>query len=55
MLFTVRLDGKGMPLLATVHYGKDYDNGAALAKRLRLPVAYDFRQNDIVGGGQGAP
>ncbi|MBV9955107.1 MAG: anhydro-N-acetylmuramic acid kinase [Pseudolabrys sp.] len=30
-------------------------DGAALARRLRLPVAYDFRQNDITAGGQGAP
>jgi 1,6-anhydro-N-acetylmuramate kinase len=30
-------------------------NGAALAKRLKLPVAYDFRLADIEAGGQGAP
>ena len=30
-------------------------DGAALAKRLRIPVAHDFRQNDIAAGGQGAP
>jgi anhydro-N-acetylmuramic acid kinase len=30
-------------------------DGAALAKRLRLPVAYDFRQADVESGGQGAP
>jgi anhydro-N-acetylmuramic acid kinase len=30
-------------------------DGAALARRLRLPVAYDFRQADIAAGGQGAP
>jgi len=30
-------------------------DGAALAKRLRLPVACDFRQADILAGGQGAP
>jgi anhydro-N-acetylmuramic acid kinase len=30
-------------------------NGAALAMRLRLPVAYDFRQADVASGGQGAP
>jgi len=30
-------------------------DGAALAKRLKLPVAFDFRQADIVAGGQGAP
>ena len=30
-------------------------DGAALAKRLGLPVAYDFRQADVESGGQGAP
>jgi anhydro-N-acetylmuramic acid kinase len=30
-------------------------DGAALARRLKLPVAHDFRQADIVAGGQGAP
>lgn len=30
-------------------------DGAALAKRLRLPVAYDFRAADTAAGGQGAP
>ncbi|MEI7804802.1 MAG: anhydro-N-acetylmuramic acid kinase [Hyphomicrobiales bacterium] len=30
-------------------------DGVALAKRLRLPVAHDFRQADIAAGGQGAP
>ncbi len=30
-------------------------DGAALANRLKLPVAYDFRQADVEGGGQGAP
>ena len=30
-------------------------DGAALAKRLRIPVACDFRQADIMAGGQGAP
>jgi anhydro-N-acetylmuramic acid kinase len=30
-------------------------DGAALAKRLRLPVAYDFRAADVAAGGQGAP
>ena len=30
-------------------------NGAALAKRLGLPVAYDFRAADVAAGGQGAP
>ncbi|MGI8526686.1 MAG: anhydro-N-acetylmuramic acid kinase [Pseudolabrys sp.] len=30
-------------------------DGLALAKRLRLPVAYDFRQADVESGGQGAP
>jgi anhydro-N-acetylmuramic acid kinase len=30
-------------------------DGAALAARLRLPVAYDFRQADVTSGGQGAP
>jgi anhydro-N-acetylmuramic acid kinase len=30
-------------------------NGAALAKRLKLPVAYDFRAADVAAGGQGAP
>jgi anhydro-N-acetylmuramic acid kinase len=30
-------------------------DGAALAKRLRIPVVHDFRQADIQAGGQGAP
>ena len=30
-------------------------DGAALAKRLRLPVAYDFRNADVAASGQGAP
>jgi anhydro-N-acetylmuramic acid kinase len=30
-------------------------DGAALAARLKLPVAYDFRSADIAAGGQGAP
>jgi len=30
-------------------------DGAALARRLKLPVACDFRQADITAGGQGAP
>ena len=30
-------------------------DGAALAKRLGLPVAYDFRAADVAAGGQGAP
>jgi len=30
-------------------------DGMALARRLKLPVAYDFRQADIASGGQGAP
>jgi anhydro-N-acetylmuramic acid kinase len=30
-------------------------DGAALARRLKLPVAYDFRVADIMAGGQGAP
>jgi anhydro-N-acetylmuramic acid kinase len=30
-------------------------DGAALAKRLRLAVAYDFRAADVAAGGQGAP
>jgi anhydro-N-acetylmuramic acid kinase len=30
-------------------------NGAALARRLGLPVAYDFRAADVAAGGQGAP
>jgi anhydro-N-acetylmuramic acid kinase len=30
-------------------------DGAALARRLGLRVAYDFRQADVVAGGQGAP
>jgi anhydro-N-acetylmuramic acid kinase len=30
-------------------------DGAALAQRLRLAVAYDFRAADVAAGGQGAP
>jgi anhydro-N-acetylmuramic acid kinase len=30
-------------------------DGAALARRLRIPVVYDFRQADVMAGGQGAP
>lgn len=30
-------------------------DGAALAKRLHTPVVYDFRQADVMAGGQGAP
>jgi anhydro-N-acetylmuramic acid kinase len=30
-------------------------DGTALAKRLHIPVAYDFRQADVMAGGQGAP
>src|SRR6185312_5487429 len=30
-------------------------SGQALAKRLKLPVAYDFRAADVAIGGQGAP
>lgn len=30
-------------------------DGAALAKRLQLPVVYDFRAADVAAGGQGAP
>lgn len=30
-------------------------DGAALAKRLKLPMAYDFRAADVAAGGQGAP
>ena len=30
-------------------------DGAALADRLRLKVAYDFRAADVSRGGQGAP
>jgi anhydro-N-acetylmuramic acid kinase len=35
----------------TVHLG----DGAALAKRLGMTVAYDFRAADVAEGGQGAP
>jgi anhydro-N-acetylmuramic acid kinase len=30
-------------------------DGAALARRLKLPVAHDFRAADVAAGGQGAP
>jgi anhydro-N-acetylmuramic acid kinase len=30
-------------------------DGPALASRLRIPVVYDFRANDVAAGGQGAP
>jgi anhydro-N-acetylmuramic acid kinase len=30
-------------------------DGAVLARRLKIPVAYDFRSADIAAGGQGAP
>jgi anhydro-N-acetylmuramic acid kinase len=30
-------------------------DGAALARRLRIPVVYDFRAADVAEGGQGAP
>jgi anhydro-N-acetylmuramic acid kinase len=30
-------------------------DGAAVARRVGIPVAYDFRQADIAAGGQGAP
>jgi anhydro-N-acetylmuramic acid kinase len=30
-------------------------DGRALAKRLKLPVAYDFRAADVAAGGEGAP
>ncbi|AXK80400.1 anhydro-N-acetylmuramic acid kinase [Pseudolabrys taiwanensis] len=30
-------------------------DGPALARRLKLPVAYDFRAADVAAGGQGAP
>jgi anhydro-N-acetylmuramic acid kinase len=30
-------------------------DGAALARELRIPVAYDFRAADVAAGGQGAP
>ncbi len=30
-------------------------DGPALARRLRLPVAYDFRAADVAAGGEGAP
>ena len=39
------------------HFGatRQLGDGAALAKALGLPVAYDFRSADVAAGGQGAP
>ncbi len=37
------------------HITVQVGNAQALADRLRLPVVFDFRRNDIEHGGQGAP
>lgn len=38
-----------------VHMTVQIGNGEELARRLKIPVAYDFRSADVAAGGQGAP
>ncbi len=60
-----KLDGKSIDIIGfhgqTVLHRPDIEltvqigDGNALAKALKLPVAYDFRAADTAAGGQGAP
>jgi anhydro-N-acetylmuramic acid kinase len=47
----------GQTILHQPHLGRTWQIGdaPALARRLGIPVAYDFRSADVAAGGQGAP